>query len=195
MLRKPAPRRGRASVVDGPVNDLAFPRALPNIVGGHDVAVIRGRNAGAIDPCTKSFDNDAVDPRINVSLLLGQHAAALLLVEKNYGGGRESLAPCGCGRASRIRFSQPRGIRHGFQLLIQPPIEQHEKSESRGFDCGPVAPPAIGGSPRGIVQPVSCVSKSLAKSFEISVAGIVVTIEAKKEAGVILAVSSSQGSS
>ncbi len=102
VLRKRASRRWRARIVDGPVSDFAFSSALSNIFGRDHVSIVRRRNAGTIDPRTKSRGRNAVNPGVNVSLLLGQHASTLFLIEKNNGRAQKPLAPCRQGRGARV---------------------------------------------------------------------------------------------
>src|ERR1700686_5932074 len=77
MLRKHASRRGRAGIVDRPVDDFALSRALTNVFGGNHIAVVWRRNAGTVDSGAKSRRSNAVHPGENVSLLLRKHASAL----------------------------------------------------------------------------------------------------------------------
>src|SRR5580704_7193255 len=62
MHRKRAPRRGRASIVDGPVNDLAFAGMLANVLGSDGIAVVDRDDAGTINSGTESGCADALDP-------------------------------------------------------------------------------------------------------------------------------------
>src|ERR1700734_614289 len=87
---KNAARRGRACIVDRPVNDLPSTGALANIFRGHDVRIILIRDAGAVDAGAESGGCNAVDPGVDVGFLLGQHTSALLLVEED---------DCACGKA------------------------------------------------------------------------------------------------
>src|SRR5579864_910057 len=150
-----------------------------NIFGSDHVTVVRRGNSGTINPDTKSRRGNAVNPGVNVSFLLRQHTSALLLVQKDNGVARKPLALRGCGGRARVGLSQACGVRHSFQLGIESAVEQHQKSESRGLDRGPMSGPAVGLRPGRIVQPISGVRKSLMKSLEIGVAGIVVAIEAE----------------
>src|SRR5438132_7324252 len=79
-LRKTATGRGRTGIVDGPVHDAPASGILTYVFSRDDVPVICSSDTGAINPGPKSSSGDAVDPGIDVSLLLGQHASALLLI-------------------------------------------------------------------------------------------------------------------
>src|SRR5579859_1406218 len=101
-LRKSAPGRRWAGVIDGPVSDLARAGALANVFGSHYFLGIGRRLAGAIDSWAESCRDYAVDPGKDVGLLLGQHAATLLLIEENDSVARESLALRRRSRRPRI---------------------------------------------------------------------------------------------
>src|SRR5579864_6398005 len=150
-----------------------------NIFGSDHVTVVRRGNSGTINPGTKSRRGNAVNPSVNVGFLLRQHASALLLVEKNNSVSRKTFPPCGCDCGARVGLSQACRVGYGFQLRVEPPIEQHQKSESRGLDRGPMSGPAVGLRPGSIVQPVSGIRESLFQSLKIGVAGIIVAIEAE----------------
>src|SRR5271167_4737845 len=67
VLWKRASWRRRASIVDGPVDDCAFPCTLMNVFGCDHAAVVHRGDAGAVDARSKSRRRDAVDPGVNVS--------------------------------------------------------------------------------------------------------------------------------
>ena len=94
IYRKRAAGRGRADIVDRPVNDLASGGALANVFGGNYVAVVSSGNAGAVNAGAESGGGDGVDPGVDVGFLLGQHASALLLVEEDDSGRGKALALC-----------------------------------------------------------------------------------------------------
>ena len=66
-----------------------------------------------------------------------------------------------------------------FQFGIEAAVEQHQEAEPGGFNGGTVAGPTIRLFAGGIIEPVARVGKSLAKGFQVSVAGIVVAVEAE----------------
>src|SRR5580698_6734112 len=75
-LWKRAPRRGRAGVVRHPISDIATGGIVANIVfanilRGDDVTVIGSGHAGTIDAGAESCGGNAVNPGIDVGLLLG----------------------------------------------------------------------------------------------------------------------------
>jgi len=146
---------------------------------GHDIAVVGGCHARTINPGAESRSLDAVNPGIDVSLLLGQHASALFLIEKNNRGLGKALSPRRCSRSNRVGSSQARGIRHSFQLRVKSPIEQHKKSEARGLNSNAVSDPTVGVLAGRSVEPVSGVRKSLMQSFEIGITGIVIAVESQ----------------
>src|SRR5579864_4240425 len=73
--RKFAAGRRRTGVVDRPINDSALTSALTDVFCSNDVPVIFRRNPGAVNPCPESRRDNGVDPGVNISLLLGQHAS------------------------------------------------------------------------------------------------------------------------
>src|ERR1019366_4665324 len=99
-LRKNAARRRTALVVADEEMDLAAIRMIANIVGRHHRDAIRlaKRNAGAIDTGTIASAHHAIHPGMNVSALFGQHAPALLLIEKQ---DRATGKAVTCGRLHR----------------------------------------------------------------------------------------------
>src|SRR5208337_3680150 len=121
---KCASRRGRAAVINRPINNLArfslcgagtlardsvrncISRMRENVFGGNYVAVVCRRNAGAINSRAESGSSNLVNPCINVGLLLGQHAASLLLIEENDGCPRKAFAPRGCRGSPRVRLPE-----------------------------------------------------------------------------------------
>src|SRR5208282_4372640 len=144
-----------------------------------DVVVILRRNARAINAGAKPSGGHAVSPRVNVGLLLGQHASTLLLVEKDNCSFRKALAlRRGSGRPS-VSLAETRGIGHRFQFCIKPSVEEHEKPESGGFDGSSVAHPRIDLLVGRMIEPISCVRKSLTQSHQIRVARIFVAVETK----------------
>ena len=112
--RKRAAGCGRAGVVDRPVNDLAASSAVANIFRGHYIAIVFRRNAGAVDASAEPRGGDAVNPRIDVGLLLGQHAAALFLVEKDDGFVWKAFAVGCCSGSLRIGVAELRGVGNRF---------------------------------------------------------------------------------
>lgn len=178
-LRKCASRRGRASIVRDPISDLASGRVLVNVFSCDDVAVIGGGHAGTIDSSAKPSRRDAVDPGVDVGLLLGQHAASLFLIEKNDGRAGEAFAPSSCSGGASVRLAEASGVGHGSQLGVKAPIEENQKSKSGGLDGGAVSGPAIRRRSRRMVEPVSGVGEGLVESFEVGVAGVIVAVEAE----------------
>ena len=77
----------------------------------------------------------------------------------------------------RVRLPKALGVCDCFQLRVEPAIEQHEKSESRRFDCGAMSGPTVRGFSGRIVQPIPGVGKSLVQSFEVGVAGVFVAVK------------------
>ena len=53
MLRKRASRRGRAGIVDSPIDDRARSGVLANVFGCDHVAIVDRRNARTIDTSTE----------------------------------------------------------------------------------------------------------------------------------------------
>src|ERR1700722_17347992 len=84
-IGKSTARRGRARVVNRPIDDLPSAGALTNVFRGHDIAVVCSGGARGVDGSAESGGADAVDPSVDVRLLLGQHASTLLLVEEDSG--------------------------------------------------------------------------------------------------------------
>jgi hypothetical protein len=65
------------------------------------------------------------------------------------------------------------------QPLVKAPVEQHQKSESGRLECLSLSGPTIRVFSRRIIEPKSCVGKSLAQNFKVLVAWVLVAIEAK----------------
>src|SRR5580704_10120381 len=101
---KDASRRRRTGIIPDPVHDLSCASILADIIGGDDVLTtfLQRRNTGTVNASEEAACADAVDPGIDVGFLLWQHAAALLLIEKDDGLRGKAFAP---GRGhSRLRI-------------------------------------------------------------------------------------------
>ncbi len=105
---------------------------------------------------------------------------------------RKALAPGGRGGSQSVRFSEARGIGDGFQLRVEPSVEQHEKSEAGGLDRRPVPGPRVRLLAGRIVEPVPGVGKGLPQRLEVGVARVGVAVEAKVGSGLRLALTSKQ---
>lgn len=158
-----------------------------NVFCRDDVAVVDRSDSRTINARAKSCGSDAVDPGVNVSLLFRQHSPALLLVEKDNGCAGKSLAAGSCSGCPGVRSSEASSVRHGLQLSVEAAVEEHKKSEPRGVDGGAVANPGVRILARRIIQPVPGISKSLVKSLEIGIAGIIIAVKAEVGVGGILA--------
>ena len=179
VSRKTAAGCGRAGVVDRPVDDVASARASADIFGGDDVAVVFRGDAGAVDAGAESRGRDAVDPGVDVSFLLGQHASALLLVEEDDGmRGKTFLAGGGCG-GLRVGVANFLCVGDRFQFRVDAAVEEHEESEAGGFNGGAVAGPGIGVLAGRIVEPVAGVGEGLTQGFQVVVPGVGVAVEAE----------------
>ena len=64
-----------------------------------------------------------------------------------------------------------------FQPGVEPSVEEHEKSESRGLQGLSFPGPAVGLFARRTVEPETCVGKGPTQLLEDLVSGIVVTVE------------------
>jgi len=105
---KDAPWRRRAGIVCDPVDDFSGAGILADIACGNDVftTFLLGRNTGTINAGAKSPCGHAIYPRVDVGFLLGQHAAALLLIEKDDRFRRKAF-PARRGHSRvRIRLAQ-----------------------------------------------------------------------------------------
>ena len=161
------------------VGETPSASVLTNVFGGDDVVVVFCGNAGAVNAGAESRGCNAIDPRENIGFLLGEHASALLLVEEDDRLFGESLTACGHDGGVRVRLAEAGGVGDGFQFGIKAPVEEDEESEAGGFNCSAVADPGVRFLAGRIVEPVSRVGKSLAQSFQVGVAGIVVAVEAE----------------
>src|SRR4051794_12996731 len=179
LLRKRASGRGRASLIDCPIRNLSRASGLANVFGRHHFFAIARAHAGAINSGAESGGHNGINPGVNVGLLLGEHAASLLLIEEDDGGAREAFAARGRGGDEGIRLSQSLRIGGSLQLRVHAAIKQNEKAEAGGLGRSAVSSPGIRGPTRRIVEPVSGEGKRLMKSFEIRVARVVVAIEAE----------------
>jgi len=183
-FRKSAAGRGRTRVIDRPVDDVvcgagALARVGANIFGGDDVVVIGRWDAGAVDARAESSGGNAIDPRVNVGFLLGQHASALLLVEEDDGVRGKAFAARGSGGGLCVGVAELACVGDGFQFGVEASVEEHEKTEARGFDGGAVSGPGVRFFAGRIVEPVAGVGESLVQGFEIGVAGVGVAVEAE----------------
>src|SRR5580658_2832215 len=143
VSRKCTSGRRWTSVVDRPINNLAPRGMLANIFGRNYFFIIGRSRARTIHSRAESGCGDAFNPRVDVSLLLGQHAAALLLIEKDDGPCRKPFAPrrghCGLS----VRLSHPRCIGFGFQFRVKPSVEENQKSESFRLYCRAMSCPRV----------------------------------------------------
>jgi len=158
---------------------VALAGAFANVFRSANVAVVRGGDAGAVDADAKPGGSDSVNPGVDVGLLLGQHASALLLIEKDDGVRGESFAACGGSSGVPVGIAQFSCVGNGFQFGVEAPVEEDEKSEAGGFHGGAVACPCIGALAGRAVEPVAGIGESLAEGFKAGVAGVVVAVEAE----------------
>lgn len=103
---------------------------MADIFGCNNIPIIRRRNARTINSCAESSRNNAVNPGVNVGLLFGQHASALLLIKKDDGPARKAFLTRGCSGSPRIGPADQLCIAYRFQFGVQAAIEQHKKSET-----------------------------------------------------------------
>jgi hypothetical protein len=187
ILRECTSGRRRARVINRPINDLACTGALANVFRGDHFFRVRRNHPRTINSRAEPRGDDSIHPGKDISLLLRQHAPALLHIQKNDRAGTKAFAPRGsCGRM-RVRAPQPFRIRHGLQLGIKPPIEQNEKPESRGFHRRSVPAPRIRALSRRIIEPVPRVRKSLPQGLEVGVTRIGIAVKTKISRSVVLA--------
>src|ERR1700684_2694391 len=179
ICRKRTSGGGWARIVDGPVDDVASGGVDTNIFRSHDVVVVRGGNAGAVDAGAESGGGDAIDPGVDVGLLFREHASTLLLVEEDNGLRGETFAARGGGGGLRVGLAEARGFRDGFQFGVEASVEEHEESEAGGFDDVAMAGPGIGLFAGRMVEPVAGVGERFVQGFEVCVAGVDVAVEAK----------------
>src|SRR5208282_551416 len=178
-----ASRSGRAGIVGDPISDVATGSVRANVFRSHNIAVIRSGDAGAVDTGAESGGRDRVDPGVDVSFLLGQHAPALLLIEEDDGLRRKAFAPRGSDGGLRVGVPKLGCVGNGFQFGVQTSVEEHEESEASGFDGGTMAGPGVRFLAGRIVEPVSRVRKSLPQDFQVRIAGISVAVEAEAKSG------------
>src|SRR5579863_1858587 len=131
-LGKEATGRGRTGIVRDPIHDLSCAGILADIVGSDDILAtfFCSGNARAVDAGPKAACGDSIDPRIDVGFLLGQHAAALLLIKENRGSRRESFPPCRRHSRLRVGLAEFARVRNRLQLIEQASVEQYQESES-----------------------------------------------------------------
>lgn len=114
VLGKCAAGRGWASVIDQPISNLSICSVLPNVFRSDHIVVVFVGDSGTINAGAKSSSGNAIDPRIDVRPLLGQHTPALLLIEEDdRRRGKAFPARCGGGR-SPIRLAQLAGVGSGL---------------------------------------------------------------------------------
>ena len=127
--RNCAARRWRTRVIGDPKSDVSSARILANVFcRNHTCLPFFRRNPGAIDPGPESGGTDRIHPRVNVGLLLRQHATAFFDIQKNNRICRKALTPRRAGRRLAIQLPNAGSIM--FQLFVKTSVEQHEKSES-----------------------------------------------------------------
>src|ERR1700677_1099196 len=154
LLWKCASRRRGTCVIDRPVDDLSPARALANIIGSHNIAVVGSRNTRAINARAKSSARNPIHPGVNVSLLFRQHSPALLLVEEDDSLRVEPFTAGGSDGNSRVRPPDARGVGNAFQFGIEASVEEHEEAEAGEFDSRAVSSPAVRSFARRIVKPI-----------------------------------------
>ena len=155
---------------------------MADVFGSNDIAIVFCSDARAIDTGAESRSSYPIDPRVYVSLLLGQHASALLLIQEDDGCTRESFAARGCSRGSRVKPANARGGSDRFQFSVEASVEEDEKAEAGRFDGCTLASPGVRPLARRIIEPVASVRESLVQGFQIGVAGIVIAVEAEERA-------------
>src|SRR5882672_7439258 len=135
-LQKAATGRRRTGVIDRPVHNASASRTLADVFSGDDILVVSRGYSRTVDPGAKSRGSHTVDPGVDICLLLGQHTAALLLIEKNYGRVRKAFA-VGRGHGGlRVRLAHAPGVGDGFQCGIEASVEEDEKSQPGRFNGG-----------------------------------------------------------
>src|SRR5579862_5885080 len=94
-------------IVGYEIENLSSVGVLLNVIGGDNPAssTFRSCNSRAVNASTEAIRGNGVYPAIDVGFLFGQHAAALLLIEKDDRVAGESLAFGGCHSALRVRFA------------------------------------------------------------------------------------------
>ena len=180
IYRKCTAGRGRAGIIDRPIDDLAASRILADIFRGDDIVVIFRCDPGAIDSGTESGGDHTVDPGVDISLLLWQHASALFLVEEDDGVRGKPFAAGGSGGGMRIGVAELRCASDRFQFCIEASIEEDEESEACGFNGSAVASPGVRLLAGRMVEPVAGVGESLVQGFQIGVAGVGIAVEAEE---------------
>src|SRR5579864_2389791 len=179
--RKGAARRGRTRVIRDPVRYFSGAFILANVFGGnyrYSVSLGRG-NSRTVDACAKSAGIHTIDPGIEVGLLLREHAAAFLLVEKDERSLWKSFSMRGNDGSGGIGAAQCGGVAGFAQFCVQTAIEEHKESESGLLDCVPLAHPRVVGRARRHIQPIARERESSAQTGQIGIAGILVAIESK----------------
>ena len=176
---KGASRRRGTSVVRHPILDLPRLGMLTNVVGGNHPHSSRlfESDAGTVNAGAETTRDDSVDPGIDVGLLLGKHAAALFLIKKEDGPGSKALATGGGDRLPSVGGAELSGVQGILQCGVKSAVEKHEKPESGRLQHLPFASPVVGGRAGRRVEPETHVGKSLAKRFQVRVAGIVVAVK------------------
>src|SRR5579871_1360727 len=121
-------RRRRTLIIADEKMQLAMTGILANVVGGHDchLARLAKGNAGAIHAGAISAAYHAVRPGVNVGALLGQHAATLLLIEKENRATRKSFALCRLYCRCGIACTQAASISGGFDLRVFTTVEEQQ---------------------------------------------------------------------
>src|SRR5580698_491750 len=119
-----------------------------------------------------------VYPPEEVSALLRQHPAALLLIEKQDHPGCKPL-PLSCGDGVRgVGPAERRRILAG-KLGIQPPVEEDHEAETISLEDGAFAYPAIALVAGRVVQPIAGIGKAAVQRRQQVVAGILISVEAE----------------
>src|SRR6202041_4200408 len=119
-----------------------------------------------------------VDPRKQIGSLCRKQAAALFLIEKNYGPRGKSFSPRRPGCRSSIGAAQPRSIPRRFDLGVTAAIEKNKEAKAGRFKHPSLSKPGISLAPRRIIQPIAGIRKGLAQSLQVCVAGIIIPVKA-----------------
>ena len=173
--------RGRAGIIGDEVNNASVCSVLANVVGSYNAdswRFLRG-DAGTIDACLKSGSVDDVNPAVDISFLLRQHASALFLVKKNYCSGGEAFSVYCKNGCLGVGFSQFSGAAYILQFRVEPSVEQHQKSEPGRFQRLPLADPTVAFFSRRVIEPVTSEREGLVQGSKVAVARVIIAVKAK----------------
>ena len=154
---------------------------ITNVVGRHhrNGSRLAKRNARTVDTRTIACVHHSIHPSMNVIALLRQHAAALLLIEKQDRTLGETIMNGRLYGRRCVSAPDVRRVPRSFELPIFPAVKQQEESVAHRVNSLAFASPSIASCAGRIIQPISREHERLAQRPHVGITGIIITIHSK----------------